>query len=1045
MLATLPVQSIFEISNQKNRIFSLVRAPVFGHNILSGNGQGPEKPVIEEVEVEEKVFTFAYPEERGEISDIVNPPVEGIAGEVLNNKGGVKQSFGTGVSSDILQYVSIRDSDKREALYDSQPEFVSLTRQPEIAASYRNLLVYSGYGATEGNFSYNSEEAYESPAFTEKEIVYESGKPLYEGKFPMPMISKRVDYMAKGEDKLYVKDVVQPELQTYGNIQEESKIQPIVPVSDVQYNTAPDLNFKLDLKLDYESTQLELPLVRTELPVLNMDIERTKSQLIDLHAKIDNIPKYDIKSEVNYETIKDILPSNLGFDDTLIRDRFVEGLKAQVEALEKQDIKLHQTEYIKKAEVKIDSIKESAFQYNARLDSSLDNSIVYEMPKVELDPFALFNLRSEVQANYQSNIGVKDVLLPAMEYNARGNLDNLVKVGYHERVQSLQKAGLGYNSHLVNAQLKVNLGIEADLMDDAGYEGIAPEQNLEEAVEREQELTEEETEGRLDDNAGTEVYDDDAAQDELYEKSEIDGETETKESSNSAVGYLAGAVGLGLVALLSSPLSLLNAIADSDNASEYLSEEPEIKQEELKDYGTKKCTSVSAKDNEYDISNDFAKTTQIDGEKSKKLCFGGIDEKNIDNKDFAKTSLPDSGKEGTKKFCFKEITGGDNGYINIEGVGYKSHSTLTINHEYRQKLQNNPEKSIINIRGKDGGDLTAQYEVSNKSIIAALYAYAMDDTENGGKGLTLDVRLDRNLNGYENLNEGMLMVNGIFGLDDFDSQYIVQAVKRDESGKVTERFFPRGDDGGFLSLEQELPELYKDYDMELVRLESKGEKEWQKSEDINSILSDINQDSQRMLENGGYTPVLSQLTDENGESIGRAYLVGDRFQITKDDIKLGGTSYVGSDRGLDRDENHYSIGLNSNGLLAILDRKLKESGLNAIHKIMPTQKDRSVLNDSEVYIKGMEGLNEQLAKLHSYVPKERWSLLIVEEDPLTGELSEPGYNPETGMQFTPEVGKNYRIVVGDGSDISKARIKTNSIDYQKIEQSEVKKAEPIPV
>jgi len=143
---------------------------------------------------------------------------------------------------------------------------------------------------------------------------------------------------------------------------------------------------------------------------------------------------------------------------------------------------------------------------------------------------------------------------------------------------------------------------------------------------------------------------------------------------------------------------------------------------------------------------------------------------------------------------------------------------------------------------------------------------------------------------------------------------------------------------------------------------------------------------------------------------------------------MGGVYTVGSDRAVDRDENHYDVELRNNGLLAILDRKLQEQGLDGIHKTMPTQKNRAVLNDNQVYMKDVAGLQEQLEKIHSYVPRERWSMLVVEEDPITGELSEPGYDPEKGMQFTPEVGKTYRIIVGDGSDISRARFKEATND-----------------
>jgi hypothetical protein len=128
--------------------------------------------------------------------------------------------------------------------------------------------------------------------------------------------------------------------------------------------------------------------------------------------------------------------------------------------------------------------------------------------------------------------------------------------------------------------------------------------------------------------------------------------------------------------------------------------------------------------------------------------------------------------------------------------------------------------------------------------------------------------------------------------------------------------------------------------------------------------------------------------------------------------------------------------------LAVLDNLLKENNLDAVYKSMPTQKNRQVLKDNEIFIKGIKGAYEQYQKLHPYVPVERLSLLIVEVDPLTGELSEPGYDPDLGLQFKPEPNKHYQLILGDGKDISNARIRISQGDYKEMSQTEQKIAEP---
>ncbi len=635
MLATLKGQSVFGIPTGENRLFSLLRPHMLGSDTFTDGCQGPEKPIIEEVDIEEEVFTFPYPEEGGEISDIVNPPITGIVGKVLNTKSKVdKLLVITKDFSNVFSYLFFDSSLERPARA-AKPEFVSLTRQPEIAGSYRDLLVYSSYTALNANFSYISDNVYERVDTPTNTSYSGESTPFYESRFSMPMISKMVYYDAKENNKVYVNPLLQAKLQHYQNVtHEEINVQLInTQVIDITpNNNVPDLNSRLNLKLDYKASKLELPLVKDELPVLDLNIESDENKTVILPSykpshnvrdlvvpvtlpKLNTavVPKYD-EAGVKYEAVKNIvnLPVNLGFDDPLLRDRFIKRLNMQVIESGKQDIKLPELEMVgnrvlietyanaknedrvqgyevarevvklfyntnmERGEVKVDLMEKSAFQYfqynTKTLDFSLDNqSIIYTRVKVSLDPYALFNLGgNETQTNYQDSLEVRNILLPNTEYKSRDDLDNLVSVNYdNKRALSLPRTSAtsgNYNLPLVDFRLQVDT--ETVLISDSNY-GIASKRDLEEAVERE--LTEEEQ------NIQSEVYGGDIAQEEVYEKNEIQEEQETKTngSTDSSLDYLvvaAGAVGLSVLA---GAAGLFGALFKKDNDEEINPSKPE--------------------------------------------------------------------------------------------------------------------------------------------------------------------------------------------------------------------------------------------------------------------------------------------------------------------------------------------------------------------------------------------------------------------------------------------------------------------------------------
>ncbi len=335
---------------------SLIIPMPFRPMVSSGNGQGPEKPVIGEiVDAEEETFTFPYPEERREISDIVNPPVEGIAGNILHirNKGGNNEVIRG--DQDIFPYLFFGSSTKM-SIRAAEPEFISLTRQPEIASSYVNLLVYSSYAASNLGFSYTPSRSYEMAPLSQELIHYEGDNPLDQSKALMPMFSERVGYHAGFDYRAGVRSTIQQKLYTYQDMtQDKTNATPIgLGFDGVKYDVVPDLNLRWNIKLDYEAPKLGMSLVKTEWPVLNINIERYENEVVvsplsedsykdrkltipteQLMLNLFVVPKQG-KSEVRYDANSGILPGSLGFDDALLRNRIIGKLNEGFIAVENQ-------------------------------------------------------------------------------------------------------------------------------------------------------------------------------------------------------------------------------------------------------------------------------------------------------------------------------------------------------------------------------------------------------------------------------------------------------------------------------------------------------------------------------------------------------------------------------------------------------------------------------------------------------------------------------------------------------------------------------------
>jgi len=166
------------------------------------------------------------------------------------------------------------------------------------------------------------------------------------------------------------------------------------------------------------------------------------------------------------------------------------------------------------------------------------------------------------------------------------------------------------------------------------------------------------------------------------------------------------------------------------------------------------------------------------------------------------------------------------------------------------------------------------------------------------------------------------------------------------------------------------------------------------------------------------TQDLYVLKNKDGSVIEGTYsLFGKPLRITEDDVRYAGSRSVS---GLDKNDRTTDIDLK--GLQSILYEALEEKGLSTVCKSMFTNKN--------VYFEKIEEITKQYLKVHPDAKREQLGYLIVEVDPLTGKLSEPGYNPETGLQYTPRVGEHYAILISNGKDISEARVEIGGASYR---------------
>ncbi len=355
MLATLPNIGVIDVWNRQSRVHSLIMPPLFGVNAFSDGGQGPEKPpIVEETDSEEEIFTFDYPKRGGEISDLVNPPIEGIAGKVYTAQTKQPITFvGARVVPNILSYLFIDPIGISREM--AEPEFVSLTKQSAIASPYTGLLVYTSYADSNSHFSYASNSSYESSPSPRQEIYLKVDKPLYETRFPLPIFSERVYYQYQGGDMVDATPLTQSKSQAYQNtIQEPLNIeQPKFYMEDsTGQKNSEDLDLELGLKPNYHSSELELPFLRNESVGLDIGLRSTGNKAVSSSLNQDAYTNRDLtfshrlditeapKARAEYKPLKDVvsLSTNLGFDEPLLRDRFIARLNAPVTEVEHPSI-----------------------------------------------------------------------------------------------------------------------------------------------------------------------------------------------------------------------------------------------------------------------------------------------------------------------------------------------------------------------------------------------------------------------------------------------------------------------------------------------------------------------------------------------------------------------------------------------------------------------------------------------------------------------------------------------------------------------------------
>ncbi|MBU0627594.1 MAG: hypothetical protein KKC75_00250 [Nanoarchaeota archaeon] len=270
MLETLHKVSSISLRGGKDRIASLVRPVLFEVDLFSDGGQGPEKPVIEEPEAEEEVFTFPYPERYSDISDLFNVPVEGIAGEAHSAYGEYSKNSAMAITpQDIIPYI-FASSRKNSSVSYAGSEFISLARQSSLTYSNPDLLAYSGYLASSQNFSYTSGTAYEMPALGSS-VRYVQPNPAHVPWPLTPMSPIRSDVW---KEEAYAEPLKQPETQTYSNVVQQPVEIEMPKSNDAGFNQTytSGSDLKLDDRISHEPVQLGLPNITAELPTYNPNL-----------------------------------------------------------------------------------------------------------------------------------------------------------------------------------------------------------------------------------------------------------------------------------------------------------------------------------------------------------------------------------------------------------------------------------------------------------------------------------------------------------------------------------------------------------------------------------------------------------------------------------------------------------------------------------------------------------------------------------------------------------------------------------------------------
>jgi len=1029
MLATLPKTSIIttpSIPIGQTRIYSLIREPLFKID-SSADGQGFERPPAEERKVfEEETFTSPQPEEISEISDLVFPPVEGIAGVVFRAQGEIQKSTATGTSSNIFNYIFI-DTIRETSVKTAESDFVSLTRQAVIASSYMGLLVYSGYAASNTTFNYAPAETYETPVF-DKTVTYEPSKPLYEARFPITVFSERV-YQDKARGIEYAKPSAQPELHTYhAPIQETINIQPSgFYENDSFYQTTTlDLDLKAEPKPEYATPKLEVPLVDNKwvAPYADNEIKPDVPSL-PVHHFIDTDltattthPGQDLVTLTNYKLNPELkLPENIGFDDTLTRDRFIARLNEKVKAEENQAKSLdtridvfyteipavttttaiakdnamelmgivYQTDTKEKPkpEYRQDAtfkeadlpdyryndfsvtLRESSFdfQFHQLGERHSQHEVVYVSQAIDLrygvseQPHGTssLSLALEPLTDYQSNITDRSLLQNHGRVTTTSYLDHLVRIVYGDRREHTQSATGLDNQDLILEYAGFTLQQEPVTKEQDASREISPEQDLEKTVEQERELTED----RANENVRATNYNDSKTntQEGLYGKSRLKAEeTEINQPDDSSASYVAAvavAAGLGLVGLGLAAISAPFSLLKKGAEGRADSEEEHLD-------GNKKLGEYTAREKSdskpcYPIRPELE---EIATEEYKNL----VDEQNTTE----------------KKFCYISPK------INSVGEVFPGGLDFEITPEHLENL------GRIGVRGNNRERFGGTYNIRKDTLGYQLWNLLVEM-----KGLVPYAKLNRDVKPFEQIDSGEPLF--------FD--YLIGPHR--EFGESSPRFFVYDENGVFIrdtNLSTHLdPGKYK------IRMFLEQQDPDYKPQ-YGETLEEINRE--RDLGTGRVSPNLYSLHNSNA-------------QISEGVVALlDGAFVTDSSRVLDLADT----GIKEGTLAAQWHKASIDVGMIPNYIRMDTIENGDQKGINALLVDSFDGAYEQYKKRYRNAKDELISTYLVKVNPRTGEIErEPGYGVE-GIESKVQDGFVYvPLAAEQGVDFSNLRVNAEQL------------------